>query len=856
MAAGIVVALLLAQQGADRDRRDRTTGPRPEEPGTTGPAAAGPVEQEEGPLFRLLVRNEEEEPVAGVAATSAGGGKVPDGLKTGADGTLSWRGALEDRLVSLNLHHPDYAPGSARVPSWSAEPVVATLLRGVPVTVVVRSPEQRPVAGASITGTLVANYVWHRARTATTDADGRASLGRFLAGELRLEVKHDAFAYHFEEVKVGAEPLEIPVVLELGGSIEGTVYGPGREPVPDATVASDHRKTQSGPDGRYRLEHVKTGSSHVHAAKEGYGPGHAGTLLGWGNNVPIAVTDGARVTGIDILLGRPTTVRGRIVDEQGAPVEGVSVNYSKRGGYSAFWRREPTGPDGVFTLGPWTFDAPGEVSLTFNGINHAIEPRKGIPITPGEDVDLGDIQATTFTLVKGKVALGPGVTLPADFYPSVRGGSRNAAVARDRTFEVYAPPGSIELAADAYVNPEEVYLSEPVKVEGEAGAVVEGVVLTLRPATVVAGHVVDANGRPVGWKTVHAVPEGATPPYPAKRYPAVWSDSDSGAFSFHFAEPGPYLVGLEGEKEGDTFTLASDPPPLHAVGGETDLKLVLPPVVSGPRVKGRVVSKRDGTPVTDFNVTLIRHTLFVPSHFHNYGVENEDGRFDEAAEEPGIYAVRVSAWGFSAVRTATFRLGEGEEHDVGTIALGEGGAIAGVVRDADGNGVPFTQVHAVSATLESQWNPPYTDGEGHFRQKGLAPGLYTLFAVSPTHPLCIRTGVQVEDEATTDVKLVFPRASPLVLTVLDPNGRPIEGAKLVYTFAALQPFTSDDVSEYEPPGYGSNLSDAAGVISKPCLPAGEATLRLEAEGFETTTLKLDLAPGKETRREVRLERKR
>jgi hypothetical protein len=50
------------------------------------------------------------------------------------------------------------------------------------------------------------------------------------------------------------------------------------------------------------------------------------------------------------------------------------------------------------------------------------------------------------------------------------------------------------------------------------------------------------------------------------------------------------------------------------------------------------------------------------------------------------------------------------------------------------------------------------------------------------------------------------------------------------------------------------VSDAQGTILQPCLPPGEVTITIEADGFEPATRKLDLKPGEPNRVEIRLRR--
>ncbi len=59
----------------------------------------------------------------------------------------------------------------------------------------------------------------------------------------------------------------------------------------------------------------------------------------------------------------------------------------------------------------------------------------------------------------------------------------------------------------------------------------------------------------------------------------------------------------------------------------------------------------------------------------------------------------------------------------------------------------------------------------------------------------------------------------------------------------------------EPPGYGSDIAGADGVIKKPYFPAGPVYLKIEAEGFVTANHTVELKPGQPKKVEIRLARK-
>jgi hypothetical protein len=169
--------------------------------------------------------------------------------------------------------------------------------------------------------------------------------------------------------------------------------------------------------------------------------------------------------------------------------------------------------------------------------------------------------------------------------------------------------------------------------------------------------------------------------------------------------------------------------------------------------------------------------------------------------------------------------------------------------------VAYARVHALNVQLQSNDDKiPFTDADGRFAMAGLAPGPYTLFVVSPRHPLGIHKNVMVKEGETNDVELVLDPASPVVIQVSDEDGQPVEGAQLVYTFPSLQPLNSSMVAEYEPPGFGSNRSDAKGEIGKPFMAAGTLVVQIVKDGYRPASTSVTLVAGEAARVTVTLQK--
>jgi hypothetical protein len=269
------------------------------------------------------------------------------------------------------------------------------------------------------------------------------------------------------------------------------------------------------------------------------------------------------------------------------------------------------------------------------------------------------------------------------------------------------------------------------------------------------------------------------------------------------------------------------------------------------KVKGRVVDDRDGSPVESYGAGLLKFEWFVPRHAGSGWCG--DGSFELQADEPGRYAVEVRADGYAGFRTGSFPLEAGETKDVGTIRLGPAGGIELAVRDDLGAPVAYARVYGLSRKLEPLISP-FTDADGRVRLDDLNPGAYTLFVVSPRHPIGIARGIEVAGGEAVRVDVHLPAAAPVTLLVRDALGRAVPGARLVFTFPALAPLDSSFAEHYEPKGFGSNEADEHGRIVKPFLPTGEVTLVVSAEGLPSAKRTIDRGPGEATEIEIVLGR--
>ncbi len=854
-AALSVVGLYLA--GGDADKRAATSG-RTHAAAEPEPAAPeAPPDGKAAPAARIFVCDTDRKPVADAVVGFVRDGKSSgDTARTGADGRCAL--PLPDaQWHQVAVRHLDFVQACAwvRVADPDAEIVLG---RGPRLTVLVLGPAREPVAGATV------DVAWEQSRGASgvwrwsdgdtlgefkTDAEGRAVVGAVPQARVVVNVDRPPFALHESGLDAtGDAPIEHVVRLDAGGILMGRVVAPGGEGVAGATVkcASLARPVgTSGPRGEFRLEGVASGSAQLVAEAEGFGPGFFGAALGWGQPVPIPLRAGETLTGLEIILSKPVCVLGRIVDDAGGPVQDVSCQAWIQRGF-ALDREAKSDADGRFRVGPFNVREPGQAWAWFQAPAHAIEQVQG-RAEPGKDVDLGDVKATRRATVRGVLVDAGGHPVEGQVnVVSDRWIYMAASAKPDGTFEMAGVgPGSLTLVAERADAP--ALKSRPVVLQTIAGQAIEGVEIVLLEAKPIGGRVITPDGRPRPGTVLGIRPEGASAILQGQ---AV--TNNDGEFRFFNLADGEYEVGLmrRGEDIGDEPGFLEQPAPVRVTAGRLDVEFIDP--IKGGIVMGKAVAKRDGRPLKEFDATFLRYKLFIPSDsdYESY----RDGEFRYETDEPGTWQVEISATGFAAHRTERFNLAAGEVKDLGTIKLGPGGTIAGAVLDAQQRPVPYARINILNDKLQTNDDEPYTDLEGRFEVKGVSPGLFTVFAVSPRHPLGMVRGVEVREGETTAVQVTFVEPAPLTIDVRDPSGQPVAGAALDFTFPAVAPLTSKLFRGKIPPGYGSHLSDAEGTILQPCLPPGEVTITIEAQGFEPLTKKLDLKPGEPNRVEIRLRR--
>jgi RNA polymerase sigma-70 factor (ECF subfamily) len=855
-AAAFALALLLVwspsdgattQRVAERNPQVDKTAPRPGEQAPSAPPAAQeepePADARPTVTMRGVVLDEHGEPIAGAKIAAREQETTSD-----EGGHFSLTDTFPG-LWRVTARHANHVPHTARLDPMAPEPHRLVLGPGAELAIVVLGPNRQPLAGVSTAASIrhdegVVGFYQSTTHTplhaSETDRDGRTEFGTVPAGTVAILVDDLRFAPIEEEFHVdGQSPVEREFVLDRGGVLLGTVTDAQGNPVEGAEVYVDnnrHRSARTGADGRYRLEKVGRGPYEVLARAKDHGIGYFGAELGWDDPVEVRVRPGEVVDNVDIRLPDGLYVTGRVLDRDAKPVEDVNCTvHVPVAPYRA--QSVQSGKDGRFRIGPFARPVGRNARAWFHKPGYGIPNANGT-VKDGPLLDLGDILCKGGDTLKGRVVDEDGMPVPGARVWLDPG--RHAYLTnREGRFETRSlSPGQVRLVAELGRRRS---LSEKVRPD----EIVEEMEFVLRDTGTIRGRVQTPDGKPRKGVTIAA--------YARLETTEAVAYSDWSSRSVQTNAAGEFELGPLPDHEYAVRAVRQKGMRVVARPGSDGLLLTLPRPSGG--IRARVVSAATGKPVGSFAAQFIGYKFFLPDTFDGKSYQDTDGRFEFEVRRPGMYAVQIDAPGFAKLRTKTFPVKAGETNDIGTIRLGAGGKISGVVTDHQGRPVPYARIHFLTPTADTNRDPPFTDAEGRYEIRTVAEGIYNVFAVSPRHPLAVQRNVRVKEGETARLDFRYGRSAPLTVTVLDEGGRPIRGAELTYAFAAVAPLRSNLFRGYEPPGWGEHETDAAGEVLKPFLPATKVTIYIEKAGFSGASRVVDLTDGESQQIEFRLKRR-
>jgi protocatechuate 3,4-dioxygenase beta subunit len=523
----------------------------------------------------------------------------------------------------------------------------------------------------------------------------------------------------------------------------------------------------------------------------------------WSRSVDVAA---GRAETRDVPLVRGAAVTGRVLDEDGLPVEGAAVQVSRggQGGMRDFVRRMRSRGDAARTDRNGVFQAerltPGrgqrldvrhddfenrslggldlEPGSTTKGLRVVL--RRGAELTgvvtdeeerPLSGVEVQLMQSFTFRSRRGAMA----VMMPDSVPERTTGADGRFAFqglkAGDYTLTARRP-GYARVTLD------------PVKV-GEDGA--EPLSLILAPGVTISGCVKDASGNGVpGWYVMVAREgQGRGPGLGRLR-----TEEPSGPDGAFF---------VEGLAEGEAYDLQ----PMGPAGLGTRRTGVVAPAddveitVKGVgQIVGRVAEAETGQPLTDFEVVYRpdgrggMRFMFAggpgaqgPGRPRSF--VSDDGSFVLEEVPAGRWTVEVSAEGFQSGTASGVEVSEGGRVEGVEIALSKGLTISGRVTASEGGGpVLEASVRAELSGGGRRAMPRFlgegaegvmTDAEGRYELTGLAPGAWSVTA---SHPDWSESTVTVDlEDAPGTADITLGRGGTIAGVVVA-AGRPVAGAEV------------------------------------------------------------------------------
>jgi Carboxypeptidase regulatory-like domain/PDZ domain len=724
-----------------------------------------------------------------------------------------------------------------------APPVPAEVQeRDASVEALVVATDRHPLRGARVQALAVLDGHVHLAGTATTDAQGRATIAGLPRAEHWILADADERARGATMVALAGGPREVELVLDFEHRLDVRVVDEAGAPVPNAELEIAGKDplpigARTGPDGTVRVRRLGSGPFTVTARANGLDPA-----------TERFVAEGASPR---LVLKKLATIVAHVVDASGAPAAGARVLIAG----ASLWPARAADTDAAGTVRVASL-ATGTYAMRATRRLEASAIELGIAVKGGDSKDV-TLQLAPGATVTARVVEGEG-----NDAPPVRGARVTLAEGglspfpvegvTDAKGVVHLGPiargsASLSVQADGFVARGGIAVPEPVPSE---------VRVELARAGTLSGHVVDARGFPVDGATIEVV---------GTDFQGAPIDEDPRRTQFREAH---FLSALGGPRPlVPAGELGVMPGPVPAIPHAASAATPIAQPASGPPVEPWV-TRGDGTfrasPVSPGRVrALVRHPQFVEAMsdvvtLTSGGeakvevVMHAGGSLEGRVLDPSGHAVagaRVTVVATRGSMERTTRTGSdgsfafaslpeavalavSTSEDVGQVrarlalTIPEGGKrevtitlsdprapIAVRVKDDRGYAVPAVQIGVSSLEADSPLRATvYTDARGEAKVEGGKGLVLRLEASAPGFaPRALTT-----DKTTAAIDVVLSRAESAGGEVRSQRGDPIADAEVVlYTELGAKHARSDARGEYRVAG----------------LAAGAARLRVHAPGF-------------------------
>ncbi|HEX5715073.1 MAG TPA: carboxypeptidase regulatory-like domain-containing protein [Thermoanaerobaculia bacterium] len=788
------------------------------------------------------VVDEEGKPVEGARITTLANTRESRSLRmqerstsSGPDGRFSLGKLPAGQLHALEAVREGFAP--AHQLADSKVPVRLVLRRGTLAFGRIVDEEGLPVAEARVSlaaaGEAGAPYRYQPFLT-TSDPEGRFRIPRVSAGRFDLRAESQGFAATVVEgVSIPEQEPEVDlgeIRLLAGGAIEGIVTDTRGKPVEKAWIdlspsggedfmtaasaISGRQPTETGPDGRFRIENLPRGVRFdLHADHAELQPAEVLAV-----EVPTAEP-------LRIRLSHPQALSGRVVDELGGPIAGASVSPSVTtvapdgSSRSRIDEKTTTDPDGRFRL---SRVSPGAVQVQASAPGYRSGevlvqvPEEGetepveITLGPGTSLEGQVLDRHGLPVRRARMELR---TRPGNPRSSVSG---SMADEEGRYEMVDLEPGPYEVAA---------YLDHRGRATRAAVEIRPGrnrLDLRFGAGVEVSGRVLDSRGEPVpgAGLSLEAVQQQDQPVWPLQA-----TSSADGSFVLADVADGEYRLVATRQGFGPSAY-----PEIRVDGAPVSgLELRLSP---GAVIRGRILGLQPeevrGVTVGAFSESFGTSLM---------GTLSPEPAYRIADVAPGEWHVSAHiAPGISI--QGKVEVAEGIEEVVLDLELPTGFTLTGRVF-VDREPLPKAFVMAASQDLETQSNGT-TGQDGAFRLERLPAGSYVLMVQLQPDAADYRT---LEIGGDLDVTVEISTGS-VEGRILLPEGMPASGATITL---------AREVPELETMGPNARAqSDGRGAFTILRVPTGTYKMTVQAEGFAPAESRVVVAPGGTVRLEIAL----
>ncbi len=246
----------------------------------------------------------------------------------------------------------------------------------------------RPVADATVT--LVDERGFDHLVSVHTDEQGRFRGEGLVPGSVTVQVQTPAGFTITRRTRLSEEGTAEDVLVEFGAaSLRGRLLNESGAPVSGAWVQIElvedesempwsrvKAQTTTGQDGTFSAGGLEPGTYQVRIS----GTSHAGLL-----SDPIQIAEGAALDAGTYRVGAGRSIQGRVVDDEGRPVEDATISLVDAQGRPVFlFSMTSTGSDGRYQVGGLE---PGTYTIGFEALGYAPSEQQVTVLDEGATAD-------------------------------------------------------------------------------------------------------------------------------------------------------------------------------------------------------------------------------------------------------------------------------------------------------------------------------------------------------------------------------------------------------------------------------------------------------------------------------------